>query len=244
MPSGGAPRVRRAWWNLQRECHTPGSSGPVPKWHDLELAPGVAPIGGVVGGPRRLASGGRAEQEGVGLEACRGIVHGHRPLMDAEGAGEAGHPDKGVQVDANGESGVVCAEALLDHQLLGVVGPSLDERLREQAAPDIPPGELAEHPAMGEMTGRYLVHGDGGTHGGAEGGQPFMLGLLVPGLIGRADVIARRGAVLEGAGPVHHGRSPAPGRRAGPTSQVPPRGGRRSLLTKAVASSIVSRAAA
>ncbi len=65
---------------------------------------------------------------------------------------------------------------------------------------------------MGEVTGRDLVDRDGGTHGGAEDGQPVMLGLLVPGLLGRGDVVASRGVVLERPGPVHHGRSPSPGR--------------------------------
>ena len=52
----------------------------------------------------------------------------------------------------------------------------------------------------------------GGLHGGAEDGQPLVLSVLVPGLVGRADVVAGRGVVLEGPGPVHHGRSPSPGR--------------------------------
>ena len=153
--------------------------------------------------------------------------------MDAEGGGESGHPDEGVEVDADGEPGVICPEALLDHQFLGVAGPSLDERLREQAAPHVSLDELAEHPAVGEVAGRDLVHRDGGTHGGAEDGQPLVLGLLVPGLVGQADVVASRNAA--------HRRDGG----AGPTSHAPPGGGRRSLpVTKAVASSIVWRAAA
>jgi len=81
--------------------------------------------------------------------------------VDAEGGGESGHPDEGVEVDADGEPGVICPEALLDHQFLGVAGPSLDERLREQAAPHVSLDELAEHPAVGEVAGRDLVHRDG-----------------------------------------------------------------------------------
>jgi hypothetical protein len=71
---------------------------------------------------RRIAPspppGGRPSRK-ASASKRRGVVDGHCPLMDAEGGGESGHRAEGVEVDADGESGVVCPEAPLHHQLPG-----------------------------------------------------------------------------------------------------------------------------
>src|SRR5438094_369411 len=82
-------------------------AGPIADAQDLELAPRVAAVGGVEAGPGRLAPGRRALEEGVVLEAAGGLVDRHVAAVHADGDGQAGDADEGLDGDAGGEAGVV-----------------------------------------------------------------------------------------------------------------------------------------
>ncbi len=95
-----------------------------------ELAPCVAPVGGSRRWPSSPRSWrpGRRRGQALGLEARRGVVHGHRPPVDAEG-GRRGlvtptRARRGRLSMSLRNRGSSVLEALLDHQLFGVVGSS------------------------------------------------------------------------------------------------------------------------
>src|SRR5262249_25880090 len=73
-------------------------------------------------------------------------------------------------------------------QFLGVVGPALDERAGVQGPPDRR-GRVPQRPAVREVPGRDLVHGDPGQRRLAEDLQPVLLLLPRPGRGGRGDVV-------------------------------------------------------
>jgi hypothetical protein len=56
--------------------------------------------------------------------------------VHADRAREPGDPHQSLEPHADLEPGVIAAESLLDAQLLAVVRPPLDERLRVQHTPD------------------------------------------------------------------------------------------------------------
>src|SRR6266567_7458657 len=68
----------------------PRGAGLLSQTEDLELAPGVATVRGVEGGPGRLASGGRAPEVSVLLEAAGGLLHRHRAAVQADRHRQAG----------------------------------------------------------------------------------------------------------------------------------------------------------
>src|ERR1700722_16110895 len=189
----GAEVHQRGVEALEREARPPGRPGPVAQRHDLQLSPGVAAVGRVEGRPPGLGERRRAGQVGVGLEPRGRLLHGHARRVHPERAGQPGHPDQGLEPDAEREPRVVGQEPLLDAELLGVVRPALHEGAREQRPPDGAAGP-AQRLVMREVPRRDLVHSDGRQGGGAEHLEPLLGLLLRPRLVRRGDPGPGRGA--------------------------------------------------
>src|SRR3954451_7871933 len=68
----------------QREVGAPCGPSPLAQAEDLELAPGVAAVGGVEGRPGGLAAGGGALEVGVLFEAEGGFVNRHLSRVHAD----------------------------------------------------------------------------------------------------------------------------------------------------------------
>ena len=80
---------------------------------------------------------------------------------------------------------------------------------------------VAQRPAVREVAGGDLVHGDGRQAGAVEDGQPLLLLLRRPVRVGRCDVVPGGRVRLVGRGPGHHRGRPALGRRGGPDPALP-----------------------
>ncbi len=195
-----------------RIAQSPLGLGLVPKSADLELAPGVAAIAGIEGGPSGLGAGRRPGEKGVGLEAVDGLVHRHRAGVDADGDGQSGHPHESFKGDPGAVTGIVGPKPLLEAELLGVMGPSFDEGVRQQGPPDLAV-DAAQAAKVGEVAGRHLVHGDRRQGGGTEDAQPLLLLVDRPRRLWGRDVVPRRGVVLEGRRRADHRHRPPPRRR-------------------------------
>src|SRR5580700_9672517 len=182
---------------LQREAGAPFLPGPLAQLEDLQLAPGVTAVGRVERGPPGLGQRGQTEQVSVRLEPARGLLDRHVRGVHADGAGQPSHADQRLQPDADHDPGIGGAEAFLHAQFLGVVRPPLDERAGVHGPADLR-GHPAQRPAVGEVPGRHLVHGDAGQRRVAEHLQPLLLLTFRPGFLRRRDVVPGRTFWLAG----------------------------------------------
>src|SRR5437764_11999160 len=99
---------------LVRVFGAPRCPGALAQAEDLELAPRVAAVGGVEGGPGRLAAGSGALEMGVLFEAAGGLLHRHLTGVQADRDGQAGDADQGLDGDARFEARIVAPKALFD----------------------------------------------------------------------------------------------------------------------------------
>ena len=100
------------------------------------------------------------------------------------------------------------------------MGPALDERVGVQRPPHVG-GRVPNGPAVREVPGRDLVHGDPRQRRGAEDLQPLLLLLLRPGRVRWGDVVPGRPLGLARCRGRHHRHRPAPRLRCQPDQALP-----------------------
>ena len=209
-PSGGAPSSSIAAWNRGRSKPAPHCPpGPLAQVEDLQLAPGVAAVRRVERAPPGLGQRRRPGQERVLLEPAGRLGDRHPVRVQPDRAGQPGHPQQGLDRDADHVARVVGVEALLDRDFLDVVRPALDERVAAEQPARLG-RRVPQRQPVREVARRDLVHGDRRQRGPAEDLQPLVLLVLRPLRPRRGHPVERRGVRLARRGPGHHRHRPLP----------------------------------
>ena len=128
--TGGAPWARSASWKRWSEKRAPSLlRGFLPQRQDLELAQGVREVPRVKGATNGLFVGCRRVLMAVRQESLLGLLDGHPSHVNADGRREPAVSQQRAVEHREPIGRVLLPEALVDHHLLGVVRPPLDERI-------------------------------------------------------------------------------------------------------------------